>query len=301
MPLTLPNLDDRVFQDLVDEARALIPAYEPAWTNHNPSDPGITLIEMFAWIAETMVYRANRVTAANTNAFLKLLNGPGWVPTPGQSLDDQVRQTVLALRTPQRAISIADFEALSRMADPGVARAYAVARRDLTASPTLDAAGHMSVILIPAADLSIPRPEPTPALLATVAAFLDPRRLITTVVHVVGPAYVPVSVAATIVPLSDAVAGDVSAAVTQALRQLTHPLLGGMAGAGWPPGRGLFTSDVYRLASQTAGVDYVSSLSLTTSDASRIQNGVDGPMGVTVQPSEFAVFDAINLTIQKAG
>jgi len=49
MPLTLPVLDDRSFDDLVAEARALIPALAPEWTNHNPSDPGITLIELFAW------------------------------------------------------------------------------------------------------------------------------------------------------------------------------------------------------------------------------------------------------------
>jgi hypothetical protein len=48
MPLDLPNLDDRTYEDLVAEALRLIPNYAPEWTNYNPSDPGITLIEISA-------------------------------------------------------------------------------------------------------------------------------------------------------------------------------------------------------------------------------------------------------------
>ena len=55
-----PNLDDRTWQDLVDEMRALIPTYAPQWTDHNPSDLGITLIELFAWLAEGVIYRLNQ-------------------------------------------------------------------------------------------------------------------------------------------------------------------------------------------------------------------------------------------------
>ena len=51
MPISLPNLDDRRWAELVDEGRALIPLYSRDWTNHNAADPGITLIELFAWIA----------------------------------------------------------------------------------------------------------------------------------------------------------------------------------------------------------------------------------------------------------
>ena len=47
-----PNLDDRTWQDLVDEMTGLIPKYAPQWTDRNPSDLGIALIELFAWLAE---------------------------------------------------------------------------------------------------------------------------------------------------------------------------------------------------------------------------------------------------------
>lgn len=68
-----PNLDDRTWQDLVDEARALIPRYAPQWTDHNPSDLGITLIELFAYLVEGLTYRLNRVPQKNYIAFLNML------------------------------------------------------------------------------------------------------------------------------------------------------------------------------------------------------------------------------------
>ena len=55
MPLPTPALDDRTFQDIVDEAKRLIPRYCPEWTNHNVSDPGVALIELFAWMSEMVL------------------------------------------------------------------------------------------------------------------------------------------------------------------------------------------------------------------------------------------------------
>jgi predicted phage baseplate assembly protein len=68
-----PKLDDREFQDIVDEALSLIPRYAPEWTNHNPSDPGITLVELAAWMTDLILYRLNRVPEKNYVAFLNLL------------------------------------------------------------------------------------------------------------------------------------------------------------------------------------------------------------------------------------
>ena len=68
-----PNLDDRTWQDLVDQAKALVPQYAPQWTDLGPSDPGMTLIELFAWLVEGMIYRLNRVPDKNYVAFLNLL------------------------------------------------------------------------------------------------------------------------------------------------------------------------------------------------------------------------------------
>jgi hypothetical protein len=79
MPLPLPNLDTRRWTDLVDEARALIPRYAPTWTDHNYHDPGITLIELLAWLVEQDIYRVNRVPDRHQRKFLALA---GFAPRP---------------------------------------------------------------------------------------------------------------------------------------------------------------------------------------------------------------------------
>lgn len=73
MTLPAPNLDDRGFQDLVDEAKRLVQLRNPNWTDHNVSDPGVTLIETFAYMADQLIYRLNRVPDRNYVKFLELL------------------------------------------------------------------------------------------------------------------------------------------------------------------------------------------------------------------------------------
>ena len=67
------QLDDRRFQDLVSEARLRIARSCPEWTEHNVSDPGITLIELFAWMTEMLIYRLNRVPDKLHVTLLELL------------------------------------------------------------------------------------------------------------------------------------------------------------------------------------------------------------------------------------
>jgi hypothetical protein len=81
-----PNLDDRSFEDLVEEAIRLIPQYCPEWTNFNKSDPGITLLELFAWMTEMMIFRLNRVPEKNFLAFLSLLGIRLQSPQPATAL-----------------------------------------------------------------------------------------------------------------------------------------------------------------------------------------------------------------------
>jgi predicted phage baseplate assembly protein len=73
MPLPAPSLDDRKFQDIVDEAKRLIPRYCPEWTNHNLSDPGVALIELFAWMSEMVLFRLNQVPDRLYTKFLDLV------------------------------------------------------------------------------------------------------------------------------------------------------------------------------------------------------------------------------------
>ena len=81
MPLpATPMLDDRKFQDIVDQAKRLIPRYCPEWTDHNVSDPGVTLIELFAWMTDLLLYRVNQVPERKYIRFLEMI---GAAPAPG--------------------------------------------------------------------------------------------------------------------------------------------------------------------------------------------------------------------------
>jgi len=73
MPLPTPLLDDRRFQDIVDEAKRLIPQYCPEWTDHNVSDPGVTLVELFAWMTDLLLFRVNQVPDKMYIKFLEMI------------------------------------------------------------------------------------------------------------------------------------------------------------------------------------------------------------------------------------
>lgn len=73
MPIKPPNLDDRRYADIVAEARALIPQYCPEWTNMSHADPGMTLVQLFAWMTELTIYRLNKVPDKTYVHFLNFI------------------------------------------------------------------------------------------------------------------------------------------------------------------------------------------------------------------------------------
>ncbi|XXY47663.1 putative baseplate assembly protein [Sorangium sp. So ce269] len=82
MPFALKNLDDRSYEDLFAELRRRIPAYLPEWTDHNDSDPGITLLQLFAWLMETAIFRLNQ--APDERMYAAFLDLVGLGPAPAR-------------------------------------------------------------------------------------------------------------------------------------------------------------------------------------------------------------------------
>jgi hypothetical protein len=76
MPLEIPKIDDRDYQQILNEALVRIPVHNPEWTNFNDSDPGITLVQLFAFMTENLLYRSNLIPERNRIKFLKLLGIP---------------------------------------------------------------------------------------------------------------------------------------------------------------------------------------------------------------------------------
>src|SRR5437868_2771103 len=85
MALPAPDLDDRRFQDLVDDAKRMVMRRCPEWTDHNVSDPGVTLIETFAYMTDQLLYRLNRVPDRVYIKFLDLIGVRLFPPTAART------------------------------------------------------------------------------------------------------------------------------------------------------------------------------------------------------------------------
>jgi hypothetical protein len=163
------------------------------------------------------------------------------------------------IRHHDRAVTAQDYEDLSMMASPGVARVKCVPLQDLLSGKKEQ--GTVSLIVVPvSAGL---RPLPDLELLDNVRAYLDRRRPAGGKLVIVGPEYVRVTVEAEVVPESLAEVGQLEGRVVAALSRFLHPLRGGPEGEGWEFGRRPHLSDMYGVIESAAGVGYVRRLSMT--------------------------------------
>jgi hypothetical protein len=272
MPLTVPNLDDRTYDDLVEEALGMLPRYAPSWTNHNASDPGITIVELLAYFVELFIYRLNRLSRETRLRFLQLLvgaeppDGTAWAALSTEDIDRRLRHAVRDLAHTQRAVTAEDYEHHAReagIAPPAqVVRAKSFARRNLEAvgegGRDRDAPGHLSVIGVPPD--GAPR-DAVRTMLEQLREHLEPMKLIATRLHVVEPFFLRVRIMARIHMREDAgdeLRGRAREDALRALQEFGSPMTGGgPQGEGWPFGRALYLSEVYERLEQMDGVDFV--------------------------------------------
>jgi predicted phage baseplate assembly protein len=100
--VALPDiqLDDRRFDQIVAEAKRRIPGYTPEWTDLNSSDPGMTLVDLFAWLSEMIIWRLNRIP---DKVFIKFLDLIGVQLAPANPAQAELTFT---LSGPRLAVSI---------------------------------------------------------------------------------------------------------------------------------------------------------------------------------------------------
>lgn len=101
MTFPVPNLDDRTFQQIVDETKRRIPVHTPEWTDHNVSEPGVALIELFAWMTESIIYRLNQVPDLMYRKFLELV---GITPFPAEPATVDVTFWLSTTEAPETTI-----------------------------------------------------------------------------------------------------------------------------------------------------------------------------------------------------
>lgn len=268
-----PTPDDSArewhFDELLAEGMGLVRAYAPEWTDHNPSDPGITLVELFAYVTEILLYRAGRISPDAFYAFLRLLDPQAAVPAlvggPLEDLDQALDQTMLGLASTEFAATTADFErhacrvAMERLGPHAPVRALCVAGVDLQPGPngvrSQVAPSDFSVVIAPQRELAS---QDMDHLLMAVQRDLAARCLLTSRVHVIGPVVLTLQIGCriTLEPLArlDAVVRDIQAR----LRQRFGPAMD----EEWPTeprpfGRPLHLSEIVVAIDSTAGVDHV--------------------------------------------
>ncbi|MFW9259433.1 baseplate protein J [Nostoc sp. CALU 546] len=273
MTLPLPNLDDRTYANLVEEAISQIPVEYPEWTDHNPTDTGIILIELLAWLTEMTLYRVNQIPDDNYASFLSLLKGEQWnlpinlsTQERQKTLQSEIKNTLLELRKTYRAITPDDFEKLVLIdwnesldsAELKIARVKCLAQRNLS---HLDAntvtKGHISLVVVPENNQGENQYK-------NLFNFLDNRRLLTTRLHIVEPEYVSIAVEAELVLEDGAQAEAVKTQAKKEVEMFFDPLRSQKywQGKGWPFGRSVYISELYKLLDDLEGVDYVENLQI---------------------------------------
>jgi hypothetical protein len=276
MSIPLPNLDDRTYQDLVEEARSLIPIECPEWTDHNPTDPGIILIELLAWLTEMTLYRVNQVGDRNYETFLNLLKQTPWnLPielvepeTREAALQQETRATILNLRQRYRAVTEEDFEQLVLQDwehKNKIKRVYVIPECDRESSNKNAAApGHISLVIVPVQVQA----NQILQLNQDLKVWLNKRKLLTTRLHIVQPNYLTVNISADLYLEDGADIQKVEEVVRQEINTFFHPLQSGTYwdGQGWPFGRNIYPSEIYALFDRVSGVDYVKNLVLSESN-----------------------------------
>lgn len=93
MAIEVPELDDIDHERLLDEARSLLEATDDGWDDHGAHDPGVTVVELLAWLTESYGYQLDAVTDDHRDAFLALLGTPPRPPSRARAW--------LALSTPE--------------------------------------------------------------------------------------------------------------------------------------------------------------------------------------------------------
>lgn len=108
MGIDIPTLDDREYAEIIEDARRRLPAYSEAWTDHNVTDPGVTILELLAWLSETYIYQLDQITEAHRRKYVKLMGEQVRPPQPARvNLEVQplksCRRVAISKGTPLKA------------------------------------------------------------------------------------------------------------------------------------------------------------------------------------------------------
>lgn len=307
MPIQLPDLDNKTFDDLMKEMITSIPKYTKEWTNFNPSDPGITILELLSWICEALIYRTNIVPEESYINFLRLVAGAGNIYDKtydiNNDLYDKTDKAHLAilqylkdiadkkikpeiqsmkaeaqrfLSSSYRAITEEDFKGLAIMADSRIKRVevYALPEK-------------IEIIIIPEDNNVYKDSAKTEELIKAVKKYLEPRRLIGTIINVKMAVYKPVNLKVTLVCESYAKPDVVDGLAKNVIATYLDSTKGGPDGKGWPYGRNLMVYELFYVIEKIEGVKYVKEI--TESGKSFVKIEIEGLIDIDIKNIEVTI------------
>lgn len=308
MPVRLPDLYKRSYEEISDEMLASIPKYTSKWTNHNPSDPGITILELLSWIAETTLYRINRVPEESYINFLRFVTGA----SSTNEIDRLLREKDLDLSHKKILEFLKEIEDGNKKTMPEIkaaslnflkSRYRAVTEedfRELAIEATVLNTGEKArvkraiidksvqeekVVVIVVSDMRDKYDE----LIEQVKNYLTPRKLIGTIIEVNQPVYTGVEINIKFVrqsharierKIDDRVVDEVKENIIKRVGDYLDPFKGGPEKKGWPYKRPLTKYEIVQIVEETNGVERAASVVFDDDDELMIKE-----IGGLVDPS----------------
>ena len=215
---------------------------------------------------------------------------PTWGGSEEESLEEAEKRIPLFLKHRDRLVSRTDFEEIVRET-PGInlgrVDVLPLIHPDL---PTSKSPGVITVMVIPSHDpLQPDAPEPDRLFLDMICEHLNPRRLVTTEVHVRAPRYIPVWVSIGVEVIAGLDLAPVLEEVKTSMKKFLSPLTGGFDGHGWPLNNDVEASELLTIATRVSGISKVNSVLLAGKDGKKTDTvtmgGLELPrlMGLAVQ------------------
>jgi len=282
MPIKFPDLAARNYKDILDEMISSIPRYSEKWTNYNPSDPGITILEILAWIFDTNLYMINRIPEESYMNFMRLIAGASGEEINllleklrkdqnsdrnhieileflketeenkrrGQSTRDINEMKAAALRflnSDYRAVTRENFITLAIEATQNRAKGEPKVKRAI-----IHGFGNGIVEIIIISDTRDKYSE----LIKIVKEYLEPRRLICTKILVKEPVYSFIKIYIEVTCLSSTRSSITIKKIKKNILDFVDPVTGGDDKKGWPYGRPVSIYELFHIIEETEGVDH---------------------------------------------
>lgn len=119
--LELPKLDDKTYRQILDEAVSHIPVLTDLWTDHNPSDTGIMLLELLASMTEQQNFYLDQVGERFYERYLDLVTDL----RDGENVAQRCARFAQECAAIDVAVTTKDYEALLLFSPFGISRAVA--------------------------------------------------------------------------------------------------------------------------------------------------------------------------------